>query len=109
LTILGIIAAVKTKQPYYLAGLPIQISANCYSLCYAVFPDCKLQCTCSAVVKSLLLVLCLIRRTLSFIARCVQDMLVERPRPKSSTMDNNNVATVPVKERAGMSAEGTSC
>nr|TKW31940.1 hypothetical protein SEVIR_2G138900v2 [Setaria viridis] len=34
----------------------------------------------------------------------VLDMLVKRPRPKSSTLDNNNVATVPVKERAGMSA-----
>ncbi|TKW31941.1 hypothetical protein SEVIR_2G138900v4 [Setaria viridis] len=59
----------------------------------------------AAIINSLLLVLRLIRRTLSFIAHCVfQDMLVKRPRPKSSTLDNNNVATVPVKERAGMSA-----
>jgi hypothetical protein len=58
----------------------------------------------AAVVNSLLLVLRLIRRTLSFIARCVQDTLVERPQPKSSTLDNNNITTVPVKERAGMSA-----
>ncbi|CAL5075519.1 unnamed protein product [Urochloa decumbens] len=30
--------------------------------------------------------------------------LVERPGPKSSTLDSNNVAAAPVKERAGMSA-----
>ncbi|CAL5065585.1 unnamed protein product [Urochloa decumbens] len=59
----------------------------------------------AAVINSLLLVLRLIRRTLSFIARCVfQNGLVERPGPKSSTLDSNSVAAAPVKERAGMSA-----
>ncbi|KAG2633601.1 uncharacterized protein LOC120660004 isoform X1 [Panicum virgatum] len=59
----------------------------------------------AAVINSLLLVLRTIRRTLSFIARCVfQDALVERPGPKSSTLDNSNVGAVPVKGRAGMSA-----
>ncbi|XP_039794253.1 uncharacterized protein LOC120660004 isoform X2 [Panicum virgatum] len=32
------------------------------------------------------------------------DALVERPGPKSSTLDNSNVGAVPVKGRAGMSA-----
>ncbi|CAN6179953.1 unnamed protein product [Urochloa humidicola] len=59
----------------------------------------------AAVINSLLLVLRLIRRTFSFIARCVfQNGLVERPGPKSSTLDSNNVAAVPVKERAGLTA-----
>jgi len=59
----------------------------------------------AAVINSLLLVLRTIRRTLSFIAHCVfQDALVERPGPKSSTLDNSNAAAVPVKGRAGMSA-----
>ncbi|KAF8675260.1 hypothetical protein HU200_047934 [Digitaria exilis] len=59
----------------------------------------------AAAINSLLLVLRVIRRTLSFIAHCVfQDTLVERPVPKSSTLDKSNVAPVPVKEISGMSA-----
>ncbi|CAL5080175.1 unnamed protein product [Urochloa decumbens] len=59
----------------------------------------------AAVINSLLLVLRLIRRTLSFIARCVfQNGLVERPGLKSSTLDSNSVAAVPVKESAGLTA-----
>ncbi|XP_039807756.1 uncharacterized protein LOC120671477 isoform X2 [Panicum virgatum] len=34
----------------------------------------------------------------------VLDALVERPGPKSSTLDNSNAAALPVKGRAGMSA-----
>ncbi|CAN6203835.1 unnamed protein product [Urochloa humidicola] len=59
----------------------------------------------AAIINSLLLVLRIIRRTLSFIAHSVfQDALVDRHGPKSSTLDSNNVAAAPVKERAGMSA-----
>lgn len=60
----------------------------------------------ASVINSLLLVLRQIRRILSFIAYCVfQGALVERSGPKSSTLGLSNVAGVPVKEKAGMSAK----
>ncbi|CAD6220025.1 unnamed protein product [Miscanthus lutarioriparius] len=60
----------------------------------------------AAVINSLLLVLRQIRRILSFIALCVsQCALVEKSGPKSSTLVSSNVAGVPAKERAGMSAK----
>lgn len=33
------------EEPCYFVELQIQISANFCSICFAVFPDCKLQCT----------------------------------------------------------------
>ena len=60
----------------------------------------------AAVINSLLLVLRQIRCILSFIALCVkQGALVEKSGPKSSTLGSSNVAGVPAKERAGMSAK----
>jgi hypothetical protein len=60
----------------------------------------------AAVINSLLLVLRQIRRILSFIALSVsQGALVEKSGPKSSTLGSSNVAGVPAKERAGMSAK----
>ncbi|TVU10569.1 hypothetical protein EJB05_44110 [Eragrostis curvula] len=60
----------------------------------------------AAIVNSLLVVLRQIRRLLSFIAQCVlQSTSAPRSGPESSNLDSNNLAGVPVKSRAGMSAK----
>lgn len=60
----------------------------------------------AAVVNSLLAVLRQIRRVLSFVAHCVsQGISVSASGPKSTSVDSGNLAAVPVKVRAGMSAK----
>ncbi|KAL6601465.1 hypothetical protein ACP70R_044685 [Stipagrostis hirtigluma subsp. patula] len=72
----------------------------------AVFLIANFNAMIAAVVNSLLVLLRQIRRALSFIAHCVfQGASVPRSGPKSSNLDNGNLAGRPVNDRVKMSAK----
>lgn len=107
LTILGIVAAVKGELP----ALPCRVfypnaSANFAQFALQFFLIANFNVLVAAVVNSLLAVLRQIRRALSFVAHCVsQGISVSASGPKSTSVDSGNLAAVPVKVRAGMSAK----